>query len=100
MGIPALVVYMMIVFRLLRYSLAMYRYGADTMYRAVGMGFATGVIGFLVVNFFGCRFNTTETVGVWWILAAMIILIRRQSMMAPGAAPPPPGAVRPAGRTP
>ncbi|NLW93922.1 MAG: O-antigen ligase family protein [Chlamydiae bacterium] len=100
MGIPALLVYLMIVFRLLRYSLAIYRYGTDTMYRAVGMGFATGVIGFLVANFFGCRFNTTETVGVWWILAAMIVLIRKQSMMTPGAVPPPPVAVRPAGGTP
>ncbi len=90
MGVPTLVIYMMIVVRLLRYSLAIYRHAADTLYRAIGMGFATGVVAFLAANMFGCRFNTTETIGVWWIVAAIVILIRRLPPVQAAVEPAPP----------
>lgn len=103
MGIPTLVVFMMIVFRLLKCSLEVYRQSQDALYRGIAMGFATGVVGFLVVNFFGCRFNTTETIGLWWILAALVMLIRKQprNLLVPGAGapglPPTMGPVAPGG---
>jgi putative inorganic carbon (HCO3(-)) transporter len=97
MGIPTLVVYMIIVFKLLKYSLAVYWQSPDALYRGVGMGFAAGVVAFLVANMFGCRFNTTETIGVWWILAAIVILIRKQPRVAPALGP---GAPAPAAQAP
>ncbi|MEI6632953.1 MAG: O-antigen ligase family protein [Chlamydiota bacterium] len=97
MGIPTLVVYMIIVFRLLKYSQEVYWQSQDALYRGVGMGFSAGVVTFLVANMFGCRFNTTETIGVWWILAAIVILIRKQPRAAPALGPraPAPAAQAP-----
>ena len=97
MGIPTLVVYMMIVFKLLKYSLAVYRQSTDALYRGVAMGFSAGVVAFLVANIFVCRFNTTETIGVWWIIAAIVILIRKLPRAAPALGP---GAPAPAGQAP
>ncbi|MCX6357557.1 MAG: O-antigen ligase family protein [Candidatus Aureabacteria bacterium] len=96
MGIPALVVFIVITFKLFNLSLAIYHYHPDKLYAGLGMGYATGMVGFWVANFFGCRFNTTETISYFWILAALLTLIHRSSppvVSAPGAGPMPQGLI-------
>jgi hypothetical protein len=43
---------------------------------------------FPVANRFGCRFNTTEAIGVWWILAAIVMLVRKIPLASAEAGPP------------
>lgn len=79
LGLPALFVFMMITVTLLKHSLWVYRtfMNTDKMFAAIGLGYATGVVGLWIANIFGSRFNTTETMSYFWILAAIIMLIRR-----------------------
>ncbi|MDD5557257.1 MAG: O-antigen ligase family protein [bacterium] len=101
MGLPALIVFLLITWRLFKYSLHIYTHCADRLYAALGMGYATGMVAFWWSNGFGCRFNTTETISYFWILAAIIMLIRKKmalSLIANGARngiAPPPGPPRP-----
>ena len=77
MGLPALFVFLMLMGKLFKYALDVYRGSADKLYAGLGLGFATGVVGLWTANIFGSRFNTTETMSYFWVLGALVMLIRR-----------------------
>lgn len=85
MGVPTLLIFMYLLITLFRYAVNIYRFHPDRLCAGLGMGYATGMICFWVANFFGCRFNTIETISYFWITSAMIILIRRTPYAPPVA---------------
>jgi len=79
-GVPTLIVFLMIVLMLIRYSYYVYRNTDDKFYKAVALGFLGGLTGLLMSNMFGSRLNTLEISGYFWILAGIIMRLYRTNV--------------------
>ena len=71
-GVPALVLFVLILLVLFRITAVVYRRHPDPFIRATALGFLGGLSGLFMANMFGSRLNTTEVSGYFWILAALM----------------------------
>jgi len=72
MGIPALLVFLLILYRMFRQGGLIYRSALDSFARTIGMGGATMVAGLLAVNMFGTRMSSINVNGYFWIYLAVM----------------------------
>jgi len=93
-GIPALVLFILVLLVLYRVTVVVYRRHPDPFIRATALGFLGGLSGLFMANMWGSRVNTTETSGYLWIMAA---LMARAYLWARDQAPQPSLAQRTAG---
>jgi O-antigen ligase len=71
-GIPALVLFILVLLVLFRVTVVVYRRHPDPFIRATALGFLGGLSGLFMANMWGSRVNTTETSGYLWIMAALM----------------------------
>jgi len=72
MGIPAVVVFLLILYRLYRSGKTVYRNSRDRFNRAVGLGGAMMAVGVAVTNMFGSRMTNIEVCGYVWVYFAVL----------------------------
>jgi O-antigen ligase len=72
MGIPALILFLAILYRMYRLGSNLYRMGKEPFMRAIGMGAAGMVPGILAINMFGSRVVSIDCVGYVWIYLAVL----------------------------
>jgi putative inorganic carbon (HCO3(-)) transporter len=85
-GIPALLLFLLLIGLAFREGWRLYRRGQDPVLRGLGLGLAAGIVGLLVTGMFGSRFNSFELVGYFWILTALVVrgrLIESQEVRQP-----------------
>jgi putative inorganic carbon (hco3(-)) transporter len=86
MGLPALLAFLWIFWRLLRMSLSLSDRAHDTLLQGIGLGGAALVGGVLAVNMFGSRMVDIGVMAYFWIyLAAVCRLWTEQASAAPVA---------------
>jgi O-antigen ligase len=72
MGIPALLLFLVILYRMYRLGARLNRDGTDSLTRAIGMGGGAMVAGVLATNMFGSRMISIDTDGYVWIYLAVL----------------------------
>jgi O-antigen ligase len=72
MGIPALLMFLFILYRMFRLGTRLYRGSDDRFVRAVGMGAAAMVAGVLAINMFGSRMVSIDCNGYVWVYLAVL----------------------------
>jgi O-antigen ligase len=73
MGIPALLVFVIIILLVFKKTLWLYRRSSDFFMKAVALGFLGGIAGLLMANMFGSRLIEEQVSSYFWMLAALII---------------------------
>jgi O-antigen ligase len=76
MGIPALLVFLLIVLIVFWHTFSLYRNTQDPFDKAVALGFIGGLFGLLMSNMFGSRLDSQEVSGYFWILAALVMRLK------------------------
>lgn len=76
MGIPALIVFSILIHHIFKASWDVFRYSTDPLARAVAHGYIAGIVGFIAANMFGDRFSSEETITYFWVMAAIIMKIK------------------------
>lgn len=76
MGVPALLVFLWIVFTVLWHTYQLYRTTQDPFAKALALGFLGGLFGLLMSNMFGSRLDSQEVSSYFWILAALVMRLR------------------------
>ncbi len=77
MGIPSLLIFMAILFILVKNSNWLYRKTKDKFIKAFALGVLGGLFGLLLVNMFGSRMNAEEVSAYFWIYAGLIMALVR-----------------------
>ncbi len=72
MGIPALLLFLWLLFRTYRLGVHVYRSGGDAFGRAIGMGAVAMVVGVVGVNMFGSRMVDIVVSAYFWIYLAAL----------------------------
>lgn len=72
MGIPALLLFLLILYRMYRMGAGVYRRSRDTMAQVAGMGAATMVVAVALVNLFGSRMVSLDVTAYVWIYLAIL----------------------------
>ncbi|BAU47917.1 o-antigen polymerase [Sulfurifustis variabilis] len=72
MGIPALLLFVLILYRAYRLGARVYRESRDTMARVAGMATATIVAAVVLVNMFGSRMVSLDVTAYVWIYLAVV----------------------------
>ena len=97
MGIPALLVFLLIVLITGIQTLILYYQTKDPFTKAFALGFLGGIAGLLMSNMFGSRLDSQEVSSYFWILCALMVRLRiidkREAKAAKNveALPPRPG---------
>lgn len=86
MGIPALLLFLWLLFRTYRLGVRIYRSGGDPFRRAIGMGGAALVGGVLGVNLFGSRMVDLAIDAYFWIYLAALAHLWAEIEAPPQAA--------------
>ncbi len=73
MGVPALLVFLWIIWRIVKNSWKLYKISADPFIKAVGLGMLGGVPSLLISNIYGSRLNYIEVTCYFWVLAGIIV---------------------------
>ena len=76
MGVPALLVFLLIVFLVMRQTFLLYKRTEDPFSKALALGFLGGLFGLLMSNVFGSRLDSQEVSSYFWILAALVMRLR------------------------
>lgn len=76
MGIPALLIFLLIIVIAFWNTLQLYRKTKNNFSKAVALGFLGGLFGLLMSNMFGSRLDSQEISSYFWILAALIMRLR------------------------
>lgn len=76
MGVPALLVFLWVIWRVFRRTHFLYRTTRDPFSKALALGFLGGLFGLLASNMFGSRLDAQEVSSYFWILAALIIRLK------------------------
>ncbi len=76
MGIPALLVFLLIVLMTLGQTHSLYKTTQDPFAKALALGFMGGICGLLVSNLFGSRLDSQEVSSYFWILAALVMRLK------------------------
>ena len=72
MGIPALIVFLAIMYKVFRMSYRLHRQSKDSFVSIIGLAGTMMVVGILSVNIFGTRFNDIGTNGYFWVYLAVL----------------------------
>ncbi|MBI3899531.1 MAG: O-antigen ligase family protein [Gammaproteobacteria bacterium] len=72
MGIPALVIFLLLLIKMYRLGGRLYRKGTEPFMRIIGMGAAAMVVAVLAINMFGSRMVSIEVDGYFWIMLAVL----------------------------
>lgn len=72
MGIPALILMLLIIFKIYWYGRTLYKYHPDSYAKAIGLGGASMAAAVAVVNIFGSRIIGINTMGYVWIYLAIM----------------------------
>lgn len=67
MGTPALIIFLFILFLMIKNARWLYRTSKDKFIRAFALGVLGGLFGLLVVNMFGSRLNSEEVSAYFWV---------------------------------
>lgn len=78
MGVPALLILLVILWRMFRCGAAVHRLHADPFGRAAGLACAGMVAAQLAINMFGSRMTELETSGFLWIYMAVLAHLWRE----------------------
>ena len=73
MGIPALCIFLWVLFLVIWKSYRLYRIAKDPFVKATALGFLAGLFALIVANMFGSRVDAEEISGYFWVLAAIIV---------------------------
>jgi len=73
MGLPALILFLIILFIMIKNALWVYRKSEDKFLKSFALGLLGGLFGLLVVNMFGSRLNSEEVSSYFWIYAGLIM---------------------------
>lgn len=76
MGIPALFIFLLMVFLVMGKALSLYRITQDSLSKALSLGFLAGIFALLISHFFTNELDAPEVSGYFWVLAAMIYRLR------------------------
>lgn len=80
MGYPGLLFFCLTFFGIIYYTWKVIKWENDEIIRTFAWGFFAGQVGAILVNLSGCRLESMELVGWYWICAAAIM--RRYVMLA------------------
>ncbi len=86
MGLPALALFVWVLWRLFRQGERLYRVLPDRFGRAIGMGTCATVAGLVFVNMFGSRMVDLAVTCHFWILAAAVSHLVQEADLARAAA--------------
>lgn len=81
MGVPVLVIFVMIIYRLYRQGLGLYRRSHDINVRIIGLGAVAMAGGVFMINMFGSRMVDISVMGYIWIYLAIISRLEQQQIM-------------------
>lgn len=73
MGIPALLIFFWILWKLFWQARRLYKNAADPFVKGMALGFLGGLFGLIVINIYGSRLTYTEVSSYFWILAGVIV---------------------------
>lgn len=73
MGLPALLIFILILWRFFSSARLLFRKTQDPFSKALALGFLGGFFGLLVTNIYGSRFAYAEAISYFWILTACIM---------------------------
>ena len=87
MGIPALILFLWVIFTVIWHTYQLYRTTKDPYSKSVALGFLGGLFGLLMSNMFGSRLDSQEVSSYFWILAALIVRLKilddREGLLLP-----------------
>jgi len=72
MGIPALLIFLLLIILIFINTLWVFRHTSDNFFKGCSLGFLGGVVGLSVSCMFGSRMNSLEIAGQFWIIAALM----------------------------
>lgn len=78
MGIPALLLFLLLLYGFFRCALRVYRTADDNSSRVIGLGGLTMVAGVVAINMFGTRMVNSDVSGYFWIYFAVLIALLRE----------------------
>ncbi len=73
MGIPALIVFVIILGLILLNAAWLERRSRDPLVRSLGLGMASGTCALLASNMFGSRMNAPDLISYFWLLAGVVV---------------------------
>lgn len=73
MGIPALVIFLIIILMVIGNTYQLYQTTKDPFAKALALGFLGGLFGLLMSNMFGSRLDSQEVSSYFWILSALVM---------------------------
>ena len=76
MGVPALIMFLIIIFLVTRHTYILYKMTKDPFTKALALGFLGGLFGLMISNMFGSRLDSQEVSGYFWVLSALIMRLR------------------------
>jgi O-antigen ligase len=84
MGIPALIVFVLILLMLAKNAWWILRHVEDRYFKAVALGLLGGIFGLIVANIFGSRLNSEDVSSYFWILSGLTmraVLFRKEGVI-------------------
>jgi len=85
MGLPALLLFLLILFILIKNARWLLRHAKDKYFKAFAIGMLGGLFGLIVANIFGSRLNSEEVSSYFWLLSGLLmraVVMRRQKQIA------------------
>ncbi|MBI4358115.1 MAG: O-antigen ligase family protein [Candidatus Omnitrophica bacterium] len=76
MGIPALLVFLWIIWLIYRNARILYKRTQDPFVKSLSLGFLGGLVGLLVSNIYGSRLNYVEVTSYFWVLTGLLVRLR------------------------
>ena len=73
MGIPALIVFLLILLLVIKNSWWLLKHTEDRYFKAFALGMLGGIFGLLVANMFGSRLNSEEVSSYFWLLSGLVM---------------------------
>ncbi len=73
MGMPALVMFLIILMLVIKNSWWLLRHVEDKYFKAFALGVLGGMFGLLVANMFGSRLNSEEVSSYFWLLSGLVM---------------------------
>jgi len=81
MGIPSLVIFLIILFILIKNAAWLLKHSKDRYFKAFALGVLGGIFGLLVANMFGSRLNTEEVSSYFWLYAGLTMAAVRMKKL-------------------
>ncbi|MFH0910504.1 MAG: O-antigen ligase family protein [Planctomycetota bacterium] len=78
MGIPALLIYLLVLWRFALGARYLYRHARSPLLRWLGHGFLACTLAVVVANQFGSRLNSQELSSLFWILGGITLMVERE----------------------